>query len=283
MVTRPLVVLLALALAACGSKSSPAQGGSSTPSASASAATQKVGPATFEILRVADDVDAFPQDTSDLPKGGSLLNENIPAGLEKRVIPKELVDQICDQKVDGQTIHCDKNGDETSVAVPISLARNFVRVVALEGESLDDTKARVLAYAKARSLPAGARVVLGKLTETDPDTKKSVLVGFRTYVVRGDAELTRKDLTDAKVVEEGGVASVVVTLTPDGAAKFEKLTKESVMRRLALVIDGLVVSAPIVQGPITGGKLSIAMSAGEKSTDAEKDEAARLAKSLSGG
>ncbi len=278
-----LVATLALFVAACGSKAGPSTSPSSSAAAAPSASASASGRSSFEVLRIADDVDAFPPDTTDLPKGGSLLTESVPAGRERRVIPKELVDQICDKEIEGQPpIHCEKVGDQMAVEVPVGVSRSFLRVVALEGESLDDTRARVLAFAKTRKLPEGTRIVLGRFSELDEATKKNVPVGFRTYVVRGDAILTEKDIDSAKAVDNDGAAAVVVSLTPDAATRFEKLTEDNVMRRLGLVIDGVVLSAPVVQAKISGGHLSISMSSAEKSSPAEKDEAERLAKALSG-
>jgi preprotein translocase subunit SecD len=48
---------------------------------------------------------------------------------------------------------------------------------------------------------------------------------------------------------------VRVTLTPEGTDQFSTLSSEMVGQRLAFVLDELVVSAPVVQAPITSGTL----------------------------
>ncbi len=235
---------------------------------------------------MADDVDLFPNESAELPKGGSLLNESVPVGAQRRAIPKEMAEQICGAHEGQPTVHCEKVGEQMTVNMPVGVARNFLRVVPVGNESVDAAFVRAQRFAKdeakAKSLPDGTRVLFGKLFEIDPDTKKNVAVGFRTYVVTGDTVLTEKDLESAKAEEMSGTAAVTLTLKPDAAARFETFTGENVMRRLALVVDGTVMSAPVVQGKISGGRLSIALSAAEKSSDAERQEAARLAKALGG-
>ena len=48
---------------------------------------------------------------------------------------------------------------------------------------------------------------------------------------------------------------VRLTLTPEGTDQFSTLSSEMVGQRLAFVLDELVVSAPVVQAPITSGTL----------------------------
>lgn len=65
-----------------------------------------------------------------------------------------------------------------------------------------------------------------------------------------------------------------IRLTPEGAQLFAAVTREHVRRQIAIVIDGKIVSAPIVNEPITGGSLTISGSFTEK-------EAQELARKLS--
>ncbi len=50
---------------------------------------------------------------------------------------------------------------------------------------------------------------------------------------------------------------VAIEFNEEGAKKFEELTKRNVGRRIAIVIDEIPISAPVVQEPISGGKAQI--------------------------
>jgi preprotein translocase subunit SecD len=51
--------------------------------------------------------------------------------------------------------------------------------------------------------------------------------------------------------------SIAITLTPDGARKLEKVTTDNVGKRLAILVAGKLVSAPIIREPILDGSAVI--------------------------
>ena len=68
-------------------------------------------------------------------------------------------------------------------------------------------------------------------------------------------------VTDAKAdfVQQPGISSqqVSMSMNAEGAKAWARLTKENINRSIAIVLDGMVYSAPNVQGEITGGQSSI--------------------------
>lgn len=52
--------------------------------------------------------------------------------------------------------------------------------------------------------------------------------------------------------------SAAFTSNTNGAALFERFTAQNIGRRLALLLDDLVLTAPVVQDKINGGKLVVA-------------------------
>lgn len=100
----------------------------------------------------------------------------------------------------------------------------------------------------------------------------------------GESALAEGDVIQAQTVVSnmGGEPDVAVTLTlsPGGAARFEAITHEWTKRRLAILIDDEITSAPLVQTAIRGGQVRISMGVG----DSEKKiaEAKRLARALGG-
>jgi SecD/SecF fusion protein len=74
------------------------------------------------------------------------------------------------------------------------------------------------------------------------------------YLVKKKPELTGKYVKTAFVVrDQFGRPEINFTLTSDGAAIFAQVTRENVRRQLAIVLDGELRSAPVINGPIEGG------------------------------
>ena len=75
--------------------------------------------------------------------------------------------------------------------------------------------------------------------------------GVEFYAVRKTIPVTGTDLKNARVQKgQVGQPNVGFSLTPDGARKFADLTGANVNRRLAIVLDNKVVSAPNIKNRI---------------------------------
>ena len=71
------------------------------------------------------------------------------------------------------------------------------------------------------------------------------------YLVRKVAAVTGRDLRNAKpTLDETNRPAVSFSLNADGARKFGKATGENIGRRLAIILDGRVQSAPVIEGRI---------------------------------
>jgi protein-export membrane protein SecD len=71
------------------------------------------------------------------------------------------------------------------------------------------------------------------------------------YLVRREALITDRDVKSARPgLDVGNMPNVLFSLASSGAQAFERATAANVNRRLAIVVDGVVVSAPTIQGPI---------------------------------
>ena len=71
------------------------------------------------------------------------------------------------------------------------------------------------------------------------------------YFVNKVASITGRDLRTAQPsTDEFGKAAVSFNLTSDGAARFEKITGESIGKQLAIVLDGKIQSAPSIRSQI---------------------------------
>ena len=71
------------------------------------------------------------------------------------------------------------------------------------------------------------------------------------YLVRKEAVITGRDLKNARAgVGQNNEPDVQFTLNPGGAEKFKRETGRSVGKRLAIILDGSVASAPTIQSQI---------------------------------
>ncbi|MDD4308779.1 MAG: protein translocase subunit SecD [Candidatus Cloacimonetes bacterium] len=111
-----------------------------------------------------------------------------------------------------------------------------------------------------QAVPMGYQVALEK---ADAETARS----DRNLLVLSTAvELSGSDLAKAKV-EYGSATStdpriankpyVSIEMKREGARKFERVTADNVGKRLAIVLDGVVYSAPNIQERIAGGRAQI--------------------------
>ncbi len=87
-----------------------------------------------------------------------------------------------------------------------------------------------------------------------PGTREDELgraAGTEFYAVRKTVPVTGTDLKTASVTKgQLGQPNVGFSLTPDGARKFGELTGNNIKRRLAIVLDNKVVSAPVINSRI---------------------------------
>jgi len=79
---------------------------------------------------------------------------------------------------------------------------------------------------------------------------------------------------------DGQDAQVLISLTREGATRFEAATAQLVRRRMAILTSGVVRSVPVVMSKITGGRISITM--GRGNPDVRYREAKELAEALGG-
>ncbi len=76
------------------------------------------------------------------------------------------------------------------------------------------------------------------------------------FLVKKEAELTGAALKTAKVRAGSGFKRphIAFTLKSEAAKKFERITEANIDRRLAIVLDGVVQSAPVIRSRIPGGE-----------------------------
>ena len=95
------------------------------------------------------------------------------------------------------------------------------------------------------------------------DPEKAIAMLGRTAMLHfqddhGNIVLTGSDLKDARAqISQGNQAVVGLEFNSEGADKFAELTAKNIGRQIAIVLDGEVLTAPVVQEAITGGRAQI--------------------------
>lgn len=85
------------------------------------------------------------------------------------------------------------------------------------------------------------------------------------YVIENVARISGDDLADARVQidQQQNNPYVSMEFKPAGAKKFEDTTGASIGKRMAVVLDGNVYSAPVIQAKIAGGNAQITLGTGD--------------------
>ena len=138
----------------------------------------------------------------------------------------------------------------------------------LEFKLLDET--HDLSDAVKGNVPPGSEVLYG--IKVDPTTHRT----YKTpYLLKKRTLLTGANLTDARVQIDSQYNEPYVSIDFDkkGGRDFERITGENVKKRLAIVLDNKVYSAPVIQEKISGGKARIT---GHFTTEEARDLAIAL-------
>ncbi len=113
--------------------------------------------------------------------------------------------------------------------------------------------AELMNKAVSGDVPEGYQLLYHK--EKD---ERGILRDTQPLLVKIEPEMTGKYIKDAYLgYDNSGFPDVNLELDNEGAALFEKVTGENVNRQLAIVLDGVVRSAPVIRERIGGGRANI--------------------------
>ncbi len=99
--------------------------------------------------------------------------------------------------------------------------------------------------------------------EADTNTPVDLMTEFRSDGARNSLRILRTVLLDgsavarAELLETNSCCTIDINLTEEGARQFAAITGANLNRRLAIVSQDRVLSAPVIRTPISGGKLQI--------------------------
>ena len=119
---------------------------------------------------------------------------------------------------------------------------------------------RILKNERYKSfLPKDLKLLWGvKPTKAEDGTEILELYAIKLKKGSNEAPLEGDVVTDARqVLDQTSQPAVSMQMNADGARKWRKLTSESVGRRIAVVLDDYVYTAPVVNGEIPNGQSEI--------------------------
>ncbi|NOT78046.1 MAG: protein translocase subunit SecD [Bacteriovoracaceae bacterium] len=108
-------------------------------------------------------------------------------------------------------------------------------------------------------LPVGHELAFEK--SNTPGSDESINI---PYVVEATPRITGDDLSDARVQidPQKNEPYVSMEFKPQGSSRFEETTGSNIGKRMAVVLDGNVYSAPVIQAKIAGGSAQITLGRG---------------------
>jgi len=152
--------------------------------------------------------------------------------------------------------------DQFGVREP-TIAREGQKRIVVDLPGIEDPQRAIDIIGKTALLEFKLVDEKGKLSEAlkgniPPDDEILYDSEKKPYLVKKEALLTGKAIKDARVeIGQWGQPYVALTFTPEGAEKFAQITGRHVGERLAIILDGVVQSAPVIKTRITGGKAVI--------------------------
>ncbi len=93
---------------------------------------------------------------------------------------------------------------------------------------------------------------------------------WTSFVVHAATQITGEDVQDAVLAQGDSLdhrPAVALTFSGPGGRRFAEVTGANIKKRLAIILDDVVESAPVIQTKITGGRASISLGGGRSYND----------------
>jgi len=151
--------------------------------------------------------------------------------------------------------------DTATESAPIGEGRGQAQNTYLVARG-DDARHRLKEYVDTVDVPDDHQLLIGSMQSTaDPDAEQGQ-EAWRTYYVYRSTEVTGEDISDAFVgfdPQDQSKPVVQLQFNSEGASAFDRMTGRNVKRRMAIVLDDVVESAPVINERIGGGRAQITL------------------------
>jgi preprotein translocase subunit SecD len=140
----------------------------------------------------------------------------------------------------------------------------YALITKREHETSKDALTRFKAWTATLAAPPDREFGYQLEYDIDPVTQKSTESGWRTFLLKTRAEITGDMIRDAIAQPDSSPNSmggwyVAIRFTDAGGSIFERITGANIKRRFAIILDGRIESAPVIQTRIAGGNASITL------------------------
>lgn len=146
-------------------------------------------------------------------------------------------------------------------SVPASELASKIAKVRAENNIPEDFSAKTVGKINEllrKELPLDTEIAFE--TQHDPVTKR--ISGAVPYLLNRKAAVTGQMLKNASVDVHDNEPFVSLTFDAEGAALFGETTTKNVGKRMAILLDGTVTKAPVINEPILGGRARITLGYG---------------------
>ncbi len=144
----------------------------------------------------------------------------------------------------------DETVTDAALAQLVAEARKETEITGYSDEDVT-----TIQTALKEKVPEGSEVVFQ--VRFDPVAKK--VTSGTPYLLKSKVELAGDMLADAQVQVDGNKPFVSLTFNEAGGEVFSELTGNNIGKRLAIVLDGRVSSAPVIQSKIPQGRAQITL------------------------
>jgi protein-export membrane protein SecD len=194
-------------------------------------------------------------------QGTDRLSVELP-GIKDVERAKELIGRTA--KLEFKLVDNSKTPDEVFAIVSEIEAKNNLKYN--EGDKFSEYVRKLNELAKDK-IPQGTEIAFEKITPEKVSTRKNVdsRFGRIPYLLKAKAEVTGDDLQDAyvQIDPQDNRPQVGLSFNARGSQTFDRVTGENLHRQLAIVLDGIVHSAPVIQSRISQGRAQITLGAGD--------------------
>ncbi len=191
----------------------------------------------------------------------------------KRIEKRPITPTMVDQAVEVIRKRVDSMASKDPVITPQGSDRILVQIPELDTASLAETREQLRKVAKLEFKmvhPNSDAIIAGNLPP-DPNYKLETYKDIRDgkpyeeqLFVKKKADIPGSMVSGAHAFLDKDGWGVSLQFTSEGGALFGKLTSENVGKRFAIVLDGVIQSAPVIRDAIFGASAQITGSFTEK-------------------
>jgi preprotein translocase subunit SecD len=197
-----------------------------------------------------------------LGSSGQRSLEVTGGGLIRLTIPPAAITERIRQAVEQSITIIEKRVNELGTVEPLIQRQGVDRILVQVPGLQDPTRLKILLGQTAKmdfrmvdtSVPPD-QAVQGRVPP-DSEVLPSAESPNTPYVIKKQVLVSGGDLTDAQpgFDQRNGQPIVSFKFNTSGSRKFAQATTENVKQPFAIVLDNKVISAPVIQEPITGGQ-----------------------------